>query len=458
MANPRIFRAYDIRGIYGKDFGEKDSESIGKAFASLVKPKTVCVGCDNRESSDSLKEALIKGLVESGVDVIDVGVIPTPVLNFAVISLKSDGGIMVTASHLTKEYNGFKICRQGASPLMEEEIQEIRNIAEKNNFSDSGKKGRVSKKDITDSYASHIFSKIRLGKKTRVAVDTGNGVAGPLIESIFRKLGIESEFLFCEMDCNFPNHHPDPTIEENLACIKKSVSNDGYSIGIALDGDGDRAVFIDEKGNSLRGDQALALFARDILRKKNATIFTEVRGSRMVADDVKAHGGNLIMGKIGHSFIKKQMKEDESIEIAGEVSGHIFFRENNAIDDGIFAACKMVELVSSSGKSLSEMVSTLPKYFSTPEIRLETKEETKFLAVEEMKKYFKDMAKDPKNLIKQINETDGIRVEFEDGWGLFRASNTSPMFSMRFEAKTEERMKEIENIFMEKAKKFIARC
>lgn len=455
MAEPRIFRAYDIRGIYGKDFDEKDAESIGKAFASLAKPNIVCVGCDNRESSQAIMEALIKGLVESGVDVIDVGVLPTPVLNFSVINLKADGGIMITASHLPKEYNGFKICKPGASPLMEDEIQEIRKIVEKNAFYDSGKMGIVSKKDVLDSYVSHVLSKIKMGRKIRVAVDSGNGVAGPVIERVFSKLGIESKFLFCDMDCNFPNHHPDPTIEENLCCIKKNVIDDGHELGIALDGDGDRAVFIDENGNSLKGDQALALFAREILEKKNATIFTEVRGSRMLSDDVKAHGGNLVMGRIGHSFIKKQMKDDESMEIAGEVSGHIFFRENGSIDDGIFAACKMVQLVSCSDKSLSQMVSTLPKYYSTPEIRLETTEDMKFEAVEEMKKEFKNMEKDPQNRIISINETDGIRVEFEDGWGLFRASNTSPMFSMRFEACTEKRMKEIEKIFMEKAERFL---
>lgn len=456
MANPSIFRAYDIRGIYGKDLDETDAKLIGKAFATLIKPKKVVVGRDNRLSSPSLAGSLISGLIESGVDVIDVGTVPSPVINFAVIKFSADGGIIVTASHLQKQYNGFKLCRRSVMPLAGDEIHEISNIIEQGKIAKTKANGKASKKNILEEYEKEVSGKINIRRKMKVVVDTGNGTAGPVIEKIFRKIGVDALCLFKEMDGNFPNHHPDPINEDNLKQIKKAMAEKKFDMGIVIDGDGDRVVFLDEEANTIRGDKILALLARDVLRrKKKAKIFTEVRGSRLLEEDVKANGGILVMGRIGHSFIKKQMHEDDGIEIAGEVSGHFYFREIHKIDDAIFASCRMIQILSDSGSRLSEMVDSLPKYFSTPELRLSTTEELKLHAVDELKAEFKKMANDKKNRIVKIIDIDGIRVEFDDGWGLFRISNTEPVLSMRFEAKTEKRMKGIEKMFMEKVGKYL---
>lgn len=452
--NPHIFRAYDIRGIYGKDFIASDTELIGKAFASLIKPKKVVIGADNRISSPPIKDSVIKGLVESGCDVIDIGMVPTPLLYYSIIKLKADGGIMITASHLTSEWNGLKICRADSLPLMEDDIQQIHKIAESGKFI-SGK-GSLSSKNMEDQYVEEICGKIKIGRKLRVSVDTGNGMGGPIIKMIFKKLRIEADFLFSEPDGKYPNHHPDPTIEESLKELKKYIKKGKCDFGIAIDGDCDRVVFLNEKAELLKSDQSLALFARDVLKiHKRARIMCEVKCSRLLPEDVEAHGGCVVMGRTGHSFIKNRMHDEREIEIAGEVAAHFFFREFYSIDDAFFASVKMAQIVSSSTNKISETVGTLPKYFSTPEIRLETTEEKKLAVVERMKKDFSEMAKNVKNKITKIVDIDGIRVEFADGWGIARASNTSPVLNLRFEAKTKKRLEEIEKLFMDKVHRYL---
>lgn len=455
MANPLIFRAYDIRGIYKKDFDENDAKLIGKAYAHLLKPKTIVIGYDNRESSTSLKEFLVEGLLESGVDVIDIGMVPTPLLYFSIIKLGADGGIMITASHLQKEYNGFKLCREQALPLMDTDIQEIRRVVEKKVFGPPSLKwGKYSRKSMVDTYSKEILEKTRTIRRLKIAIDTGNGTGGPIARKIFGSMNVEPIFLFSEPDGNYPNHHPDPTVEETLKDLIAAVRANNCDFGMAMDGDADRIIFLDENANVIRSDQALAIFAGDVLaRKKKAGILFEVRSSRMLPEYITAKGGEPIMGRIGHSFIKQRMHNDSSIILAGEVSGHIFFREFYGIDDAFFAGARMVEILSSQEFSMSEILSSLPKYHSTPEIRIEVDEAKKFGIVEKISEEFKSMFEKGSFGIEKIIDIDGVRVEFDDGWGLVRASNTSPVLSMRFEARTRERMEEISKFFDSLVKK-----
>jgi phosphomannomutase len=309
MSNPHIFRAYDIRGIYGKDLDENDTKLIGKAFASLIKPRKVVVGMDNRLSSPALKDALIKGLAESGVDVIDIGMVTTPMLYFAIIHFNADGGIEITGSHLGKNYNGFKPCQAGAAALFGDDIQELRKIIEKNRFLATKAKGKAEKKSIEDAYKNEIMKMAKISRRMKVAIDTGNGTAGPVFGKILDALGVEAEFIFKEPDGNYPNHDPDPSVESNLEELRKKVKEGKFDLGIAIDGDADRAFFIDENSNKVKSDHAIALLARDVLKKKKgAKIFTEVRGSMLIRDVVSAYGGIFVMGRIGHSLIKNAMR------------------------------------------------------------------------------------------------------------------------------------------------------
>ena len=450
MASPSIFRAYDIRGLYGKDFDAGDARLIAKAFASLIKPGSVVVGHDNRLSSPEIAASLINGLAESGVDVIDIGMATSPMLYFAIIHFGAGGGIEVTGSHLEKQYNGFKLCRKNAQALFDDDIQEIRKLVESKDFPAPPRAGSVTGREIEAVYAREITSIIRLPRKLKVAVDTGNGTAGPLFEKILSSIGADADFIFKEPDGNYPNHEPDPSIEGNMDFLKRKVKEGKYDMGIATDGDADRAFFLDEKGDLVKSDHVIALLAGKALGAGSGKrIFTEVRGSMLIGDCVSSLGGELVMGRIGHSIIKDAMKKDTSIVLAGEASGHIFFRQFHCLDDGIFASCKMMEMLSSAGSSLSDMVNSLPHYFSTPEYRPVVDEEKKFVIVASVKKEFEKMAKDSSSGIERIIGIDGVRVEFKDGWGLVRASNTSPMLSMRFEARTEKRMKDIEKMFMD---------
>jgi phosphomannomutase / phosphoglucomutase len=447
MARSSIYRAYDIRGIYGEDFGEQDAEAIGRAFATLVQPRTVVVGSDNRPSSPSLVQALTRGLLASGVDVINVGTVPTPLLNFATIALGADGGIMVTASHLEKEYNGFKLAREHAIPLIDEEIHRLHDIIERDEFAPpAAKPGTVRQERIDERYLQDLVETISPAfgdRRLRVAVDTGNGTGGPVIRALLSVLRVEGTVLFAEPDGTYPNHHPDPTVEETLVPLREAILSEGYDLGIAMDGDADRAVFLDDRGEVVRGDQALAIFARDaLLTRPHAKVLFEVKCSRLLPAEIEAHGGIPVMGRTGHSFIKRHMKEDPAIVVAGEMSGHFFFREFHSIDDPFFASAKMLAILSRSAQPLSEILATLPRYYSTPEIRVGVEESRKFAVVDALKEDLRAMAARSEGI--RIVDIDGVRMEFTDGWGLVRASNTSPYLILRFEAETPERMREIE--------------
>ncbi|MFH0862554.1 MAG: phosphomannomutase/phosphoglucomutase [Candidatus Altiarchaeota archaeon] len=434
-----IYRAYDIRGLYGTEVTEEIALKIGKAFGSTV-TGTVAVGCDVRKSSPTLSKALIEGLKSTGLKVIDVGCVPTPALYFAIYILKLDGGIMLTASHNPPEYNGFKLCIKGGMTLYGDEITAVGAAVDAGKFR-SGQ-GSIEARDILPEYSKYMSDRIKLKRKLKVVLDCANGTAGAVAPKLFRDLGCEVIELFSEPDGNFPNHPADPTVDSNLKDLIAKVKEEKADIGLAYDGDSDRAGFVDENGGIIRGDQALALFSREILAKnKGASIIFEVKCSMALTEDIEAHGGRPIMYRTGHSFIKKKIKEEHAF-LAGEMSGHFFFADDYpGFDDGIYATARMVQTLSKTKKRMSEIVDTIPKYYSTPEIRATVPEEKKFALVDEVRKAFEGKY--------ELITVDGVRVQAKDGWGLMRASNTGPHLVLRFEGKTPKKLEEMKAVFRE---------
>jgi len=438
-----IFRAYDIRGIFGKDLTEEIAKDIGKAFGTYVGGGDLVVGRDCRLSSEALRDAILEGLISTGCNVIDIGMVPTPVLYFSIIHYKRDGGIMITGSHNAPEYNGFKLSK-GFETLYGEEIQELRRIMESEKYKKG--KGRVTKQETIDDYVRFVKERIRLEKKLKVVIDAGNGMGGPTALRIFQDLGCEVFPLYCEPDGSFPNHHPDPTVDKFLEDLIEKVREENADLGIAYDGDADRAGFVDDKGNIIRGDRALMLFSREILERQKAKIILEVKCSQALIEDIKEHGGIPIMYRTGHSFIKKKMKEENAL-LAGEMSGHFFFKDNYyGYDDAIFAGLRMAQILSNSEKRLSEIISEIPSYESTPEIRIPCPDDEKFKIVEQITQKFKEDY--------SVITVDGARIHFDNGWGLVRASNTEPALILRFEAKTRERLAEIKRTITEELKRY----
>jgi len=441
-----IFRAYDIRGVFGRDLTVEVAKDIGRAFGTVVGGGTIAVGRDIRLSGEKLAGALIEGILSSGVDVLDVGVVPTPLLYYTVYTHNTSGGVMITGSHNPPEYNGFKFMR-GHDTLHGEQILSLEKIIEGGAFA-SGE-GKLTKIDVADDYINHVKENIKLDKKIKAVVDSGNGTGGLIAPRLYRELGCEVIELFSEPDGSFPNHFPDPTIDEALNDLIKKVREAGADVGIAFDGDGDRAGFVTEDGGIVRGDQALALFSRPILAENlGGKIIFEVKCSKALIDDIRAHGGEPIMYRTGHSFIKKKIREERA-QVAGEMSGHFFFADRFfGFDDALYAGARMFELLSKSPEKMSELVGSLPKYESTPEIRVDCPDEKKFEVVSAVTKAFQE-----KNL--DIVTVDGARIQFPDGWGLIRASNTTPKLILRFEAKTAERLKEIRGLVEGELKKHI---
>ncbi len=430
--NPYIFREYDIRGKVGIDLTEEIIKEIGKAYGTMVKRKggkKVSCGRDGRHSSESLQNALIEGILSTGVNVINIGICPTPVMYFSLFTLKSlDGGIQVTGSHNPPEFNGLKICI-GKDTLFGSQIQQIRNIIEKKDFEKG--KGNLEEKEIISSYIEYVCNNIKIEKPIKVVIDPGNGVCGLTAEPIFKHLGCEIECIFCEIDGNFPNHFPDPVVPENLKWLKETVLNKGYEVGFGYDGDGDRLGVVDEKGNIIWGDQLLIVFAKELLKKyPGAKIIGEVKCSRVFYETVKKLGGTPIMWKTGHSLIKNKMKEEKAL-LAGEMSGHIFFGDKwFGFDDGVYASLRLSEIISQNNIPFSEHFKNFPKMFSTPEIRKECPDEIKFEVVKKLTEKFKKEGL-------QVIDIDGARIEFKEGWALVRASNTQPVLVLRFEASNE---------------------
>jgi len=443
--NPQIFREYDIRGVVDKDLTPDIARILGQGFGTRMAQlgrKELVVGRDGRISSKPFEEALVEGLISTGCDVVNIGLCPTPVYYFSIFHLDKDGGMMVTGSHNPPEFNGFKVS-VGKSTIFGEEIQNLRRLIEKKEFVTG--KGNLSKEEIISPYQDYIKKNIHTEKRMRVVIDAGNGTAGILAGTLLRDLGCEVEELYCEVDGRFPNHFPDPTIPGNLKDLIERVKKIRADAGIGYDGDADRIGVVDDQGNIIWGDQLMILFSREILRdKKGATFVAEVKCSQNLFNDIEKHGGKAIMWRTGHSLIKEKMKEEKAA-LGGEMSGHIFFADRYfGYDDAIYASCRLIELLSKTDRKLSQLLSDVPKTFITPEIRVDCPDEIKFKVVEKVKE---ELRKDY-----PIIDVDGVRVKFEDGWGLVRASNTQPALVLRFEALTEKRVQEIKKLVEDKVK------
>jgi phosphomannomutase/phosphoglucomutase len=439
-----IFREYDIRGIAGKDLDETTYESIGKATCALMKGKfrhrCVLVGRDGRLTSKAYANAIVDGVTACGINVIDIGEVPTPLVYFGLFTLPVDGGFMITASHNPKEYNGVKVA-VGTSTIFGEEIQRLYRVAMDGDFPRSRGPVTITRMDLVPRYIRRVVNGIKLRRKLKVVVDGGNGVGGPVAVPLYERLGCDVIPLYCDVDGTFPNHHPDPTVAENLKELVAAVRRNKADLGIAFDGDVDRVGAVDENGNVIYGDTLLILFARAVLKAKpGATVIGEVKSSRTLYEDIAKHGGKPVMWKTGHSLIKAAMKKF-SAQVAGEMSGHMFFKHRwYGFDDAIYSGARLLELVAAGRKPLSAHLTDVPRMYSTPEIRINTSEARKFRVVEQARDHFKN------KLRLKVNTIDGARIEFADGWGLLRASNTSPVLVMRCEAETPARVEEIREL------------
>lgn len=444
-----IFREYDIRGVAERDLTDDVAHALGRVFGDVVRASTpvarprVCVGRDARLSSDRLFAALTGGLLDAGVDVISVGVGPTPLLYFAAHELTPDGSVMITASHNPGPDNGFKLML-GTSSFFGADIRRLAERLEKDELGVlAPERGALTERDLEAAYIETVRAASRLGagvalSPVRYVLDAGNGSAGPLGLATLRSLGLAPvDALYCDMDGTFPNHHPDPTVETNLVDLRRRVLETGAQLGVAWDGDGDRVGAIDEKGNVVWGDKLLLLFSRAVLAANpGATILGEVKCSETLYADIAAHGGKPLVWKTGHSLIKTKMKE-VGAKLAGEMSGHMFFADRwRGYDDAIYATVRLLELVAAGGGGLSKLLSDVPATFATPEIRVDCPDAIKFAVVRRIQDKYRATHK--------VLDIDGARVDFGGGaWGLCRASNTGPILVLRFEARDEARRDEV---------------
>jgi phosphomannomutase/phosphoglucomutase len=434
--NPAIFREYDIRGVADKDFDVDFAFALGRAYGTYAREqgkKRVAVGRDCRLTSDKYAIALRGGLCATGLEVLDLGVCPTPLLYFSLFHCDLDGGIQVTGSHNPPDQNGFKICL-GKATIHGEEVQELRRLIEGGVFV-SGQ-GTETPTPIIPPYQEFVGAQFgRLPRSIAVVVDAGNSTAGPVAPPIFRALGCQVTELFCDLDGHFPNHHPDPTIPANLTHLMAKMKETGAEVGIAYDGDADRLGLVDRHDRIVWGDEMLVLFARDILQQRpGATIVSEVKCSQRLFDDIAEKGGVPIMWKAGHSLLKAKMRETGAL-LGGEMSGHMCFADRYfGYDDAIYASCRVLEILGKTGKELPELLADLPPSYTTPEIRVDCPDELKFRIADKVRDRFRGQY--------EIVDVDGVRVKFADGWGLVRASNTQPVLVLRFEAQTPEKLDE----------------
>jgi phosphomannomutase len=445
MFQPVIFREYDIRGVYNGDFDDGFAELLGRTYVVYMKENmgkanpTVVLGHDARLSSTSIIKALAKGITESGGNVIHIGLVTSPVCYFATFTVEGvDGAIQVTGSHNPPEYNGFKVS-VGKATIFGDEIQKLRQIMEKGQFLKG--QGKESKHDIFPAYFARYKKEFGTLKDVKVVLDCGNGAGGVVARGLFDAVGLKPTILFEEPDGRFPNHHPDPTVEKNLKDLQAQVKKEGAVCGIGFDGDADRIGVVDHTGKMLYGDELMVIISRSILEtQKGAKIVGDVKCSDRLYHDIAQHGGVPIMWKTGHSLVKEKIKV-ENAPFGGEMSGHIFFADRNyGYDDAPYAALRLVEILSKTGKTIPQLLEGLPSAFNTPEIRIDTTEEKKVLIVEKMKEAFGKGGSDYK-----VDLTDGIRLSFEDGWALCRSSNTQPVLVVRYESNTQAGLDRIRN-------------
>ncbi len=444
-----LFREYDLRGIVGQELTESITEQVARAYCTYVKDrgvKTISVGRDGRLSSPALHKALVRGLLAGGLNVVDIGICPSPLVYFSLFQLPIDGGIMITGSHNAAEYNGLKICI-GKEAIHGEEIQALRAVMETGVFVSGA--GTLSAHPIIPDYLTYLkksFAHVN-AKRLHVVIDCGNGVAALVAQQALELLGCRVTGLYCDLDGRFPNHHPDPTVLENLDDLIQAVKEHKADAGIGYDGDADRIGTIDEQGNVLWGDRLMVVYARDILAAKpGSTIISEVKSSQSLYDDIAKHGGRPIMWKTGHSLIKAKMKIEQAV-LAGEMSGHMFFADRYfGYDDAIYASCRLVEILAKTPQPLSALVADLPKTSVTPEIRVDVSDTVKFTLVRQVQDRLalclktREPLGPSKSVLRDVITIDGVRAIFDDGWGLIRASNTQPALVLRFEATSPERL------------------
>ena len=450
MIKAQVFRQYDIRGIVDEELNEESYYLIGKGFGTYLHGKglnNLVIGGDARHSTRAFMDAFIKGATETGCDVVDIGIVATPVLYFAIWKLQTGGGAMVTASHNPSQYNGCKL-NLGLSSVYADELQKVLQIIQKGEFT-SGKGEITLYKTIDGEYKDYIVANIKIQRPVKVIVDGGNGMGGPYLPEILRTLGCEVIEMYCDPDGDFPNHHPDPTVEKNMRDLSRAVIDAEYELGIGLDGDSDRIGVVDEKGKMLFGDQILNILARDYLKANpGQKIIADVKCSMNLYNDIAKKGGIPIMYKTGHANIKMYMKE-AGVKFAGEMSGHVFLADRYlGFDDAIYVSCRFIEIVSKTDAQVSTFLSDQPRLFNTPELHTNCADDKKFEVVAKVCNEFKTEGYD-------VNDIDGARITFADGWGLIRASNTTPVLVTRYEAITETRMKEIQALVEGKIYKYI---
>ena len=439
--NKNIFREYDIRGIYNTDLNENTAYIIGRSFASYTNSENVIVGYDNRLSSVSLYNALTKGLTESGSNVISLGLVTTPMYYFAKKKLNVKCGIMITASHNPKDYNGFKISFDYGKNACGKEITDFYNYTLKGNFKTGS--GFITNYNIHDEYLENIRKSVFLGpKKLKVVVDLENGTGATIIKDVLNMFNIDYYLLFSESDGSFPNHEADPAVKENQKFLSEKVKELGYDFGFSVDGDADRVGIVDDEGNILSTEYYMILIYKDIFDKiEDKKAIFDVKCSRMLTDELKKLGYQTFMYRTGASYMGRKINE-EGYDFGAEFSGHTWFNDKYlGFDDGIYAGLRMIELLSKKNKKLSELCSSFSKYYSSEEIKIKVTDETKFEIIEKVKDYVESKKYEYETI-------DGVRVEYKDGWALVRASNTEPNLSLRFEAKTESRLNEIKNEFI----------
>jgi phosphomannomutase/phosphoglucomutase len=438
---PEIFKAYDIRGIVGKTLTAAGVESIGRAIGSETRARNhsgMVIGRDGRLSGPQLSQALARGLQAAGVDVIDVGQVATPMVYFAAHQLGTQSGVAVTGSHNPPDYNGLKMVVAGET-LAGDAIQQLRLRIEQSNLVTGS--GSYTQRDIAPEYISRIVSDVKLARPMKIAVDCGNGVAGAFAPALYRKLGCEVRALFCEVDGSFPNHHPDPSVPKNLADLIRTVRDTDAEIGLAFDGDGDRLGVVTKTGNIIYPDRQLMLFAQDVLsRNPGALIIFDVKSTRNLAPWITRHGGRPLLWKTGHSFVKAKMRETGAL-LAGEMSGHVFFKERwFGFDDGLYAGARLLEILSRSADT-SAVLNALPDAVSTPELQIKLQEGENYALIDKLQKSARfEGARD-------VIRIDGLRVEYADGFGLARSSNTTPVIVLRFEADNDAALARIQEDF-----------
>lgn len=452
MINATIFREYDIRGVVKQDLDDATVEAVGKAIGTAMHRRGVSrlsVGRDVRLDSPHLQEVLIAGLTATGMEVVDVGQVPTPVQYFSILHLGLGGGVMVTGSHNPIEFNGFKISvhdpKMGLVSMYGPDITHLAELIAKKDFAKG--KGTVQRQDVLPAYVRTLKERFHFARRLKVVVDAGNGTAGPIAPQLWEDLGMEVVALYCEPDGSFPHHLPDPTVPKYVVDLRKAVLAHQADVGVGYDGDADRIGGIDNRGEIVFADRLLALFAKEVLAKRpGAPIVFDVKCSQALAEFITLHGGKPEMWKTGHSLLKARMKELHA-PLAGEMSGHMFFADDYyGFDDALYASGRLLQLVAADGRPLSEIVTEIPYFISTPEIRVHCADEAKFRVVRELVQRFKARY--------QVIDIDGARVLFGDGWGLVRASNTQPVLVLRFEARTQPRLREIIDLFTQELRRY----